>query len=313
MRILVAGATGAIGHSLNPPLVAAGHAVFGTTRSEQHFPALHDAGVTPVRMDGLDRDSVLDAVEEVKPDVIVHELTSLSGPLDLKHFDRTFELTNRLRTDGTDHLLEAARRHDVRRVVAQSFTGWTNPRSGGPLADESTPLDPSPAKESRETLAAIRHVEEAVAGAPDLEGVVLRYGGLYGPGTGIARGEDGMAEMVRGRRFPIVGSGAGIWSLVHAHDAAAATVAAVERGRPGVYNIVDDEPAPISDWLPALADALGAKPPRHLPVWLARLLIGQHGVNMMTTARGSSNAKARAELGWTLRYPTWREGFASGL
>jgi nucleoside-diphosphate-sugar epimerase len=264
-------------------------------------------------MDGLDRDSVLDAVEEVKPDVIIHELTSLSGPLDLKHFDRTFALTNRLRTEGTDHLLEAARRHDVGRVIAQSFTGWTNPRSGGGLADESTPLDPSPAKESRETLAAIRHVEEAVAGATDLEGVVLRYGGLYGPGTGIARGEDGMAEMVRGRKFPIVGSGAGSWSLVHVQDAAVATVAAVERGRPGLYNVVDDEPAPISDWLPTLADALGAKPPRHLPVWLARPLIGEHGVNMMTATRGSSNAKAKAELGWTLRYPTWREGFASGL
>lgn len=313
MRILVAGATGAIGHSLNPQLVAAGHAVFGTTRSEQSFSALRDAGVTPVRMDGLDRDSVMDAVEEVKPDVIIHELTALSGPLDLKHFDRTFALTNRLRTEGTDHLLEAARRADVRRVVAQSFTGWTNPRSGGTLADESTPLDPSPAEESRETLAAIRHVEEAVGGAPDLEGVVLRYGGLYGPGTGIARGEDGMAEMVRGRKFPIVGSGAGIWSLVHVHDAAAATVAAVERGRPGLYNIVDDEPAPIADWLPTLAEALGAKPPRHLPVWLARLLIGEHGVNMMTAARGSSNAKAKAELGWTLKYPTWRQGFATGL
>jgi nucleoside-diphosphate-sugar epimerase len=313
MRILVAGATGAIGHSLNPQLVAAGHAVFGTTRSEQSFSALRDAGVTPVRMDGLDRDSVMDAVEEVKPDVIIHELTALSGPLDLKHFDRTFALTNRLRTEGTDHLLEAARRADVRRVVAQSFTGWTNPRSGGTLADESTPLDPSPAEESRETLAAIRHVEEAVGGAPDLEGVVLRYGGLYGPGTGIAKGEDGMAEMVRGRKFPIVGSGAGIWSLVHVHDAAAATVAAVERGRPGLYNIVDDEPAPIADWLPTLAEALGAKPPRHLPVWLARLLIGEHGVNMMTAARGSSNAKAKAELGWTLKYPTWRQGFATGL
>lgn len=313
MRILVAGATGAIGHSLNPQLVAAGHTVFGTTRSERHFPALRDAGVTPVRMDGLDRDSVLDAVEEVKPDVIVHELTSLSGAFDLKHFDRTFAATNRLRAQGTDHLLEAARTHDVHRVVAQSFTGWTNPRSGGTLADESTSLDPSPAKESVETLAAIRHVEEAVAGATDLEGLVLRYGGLYGPGTGIARGEDGMAEMVRGRKFPVVGSGAGIWSLVHVHDAAAATVAAVERGRPGVYNIVDDEPAPISDWLPTLAEALGAKPPRHLPVWLARLLIGQHGVNMMTTARGSSNAKAKAELGWTLKYPTWHQGFDSGL
>lgn len=314
MRILVAGASGAIGHSLIPALVAGGHEVFGTSRSEDHFRGISAAGATPLRMDGLDRASVLTAVDEAKPDVIVHQLTALKDGINPKHFDRDFAVTNRLRTQGTDHLLEAARRQGVGRLVAQSFTGWTNARTGGGPAGETTPLDPHPAPQAVRTLAAIRHVDETVAGAGDLDGLVLRYGGFYGPGTGIARDEDGaMAQMIRARKFPIVGSGAGQMSFVHAADAAAATVAAVERGAPGLYNIVDDDPAPVSEWLPALAAALGAQPPRHVPGWLARLLIGEHGVNMMTAARGSSNAKARRELGWTLRYPSWREGFAKGL
>jgi nucleoside-diphosphate-sugar epimerase len=313
MRVLLAGASGALGHSLTPALVAAGHEVHGTTRSG-NAAAITAAGATPLTMNGLDRDSVMSAVEEAKPDVIIHQLTALRGGMDPKQFDKTFGLTNRLRTEGTDHLLEAARTFGVGRFVAQSFTGWTNPRTGTGLADETTPLDPDPAPQSRETLAAIRHVEESVGGAKDLEGVVLRYGGFYGPGTGIAKGEDGeILQMIRKRRMPLIGDGGGVWSFVHAIDAASATVAAVERGAPGLYNIVDDEPAPMSEWLPALAQAIGAKPPRRLPVWLARPLVGEHGINLMTKIRGSSNAKAKRELGWTLRYPTWREGFASGL
>ncbi|HKX66235.1 MAG TPA: NAD(P)-dependent oxidoreductase [Intrasporangium sp.] len=313
MRVLLAGASGALGHSLTPALVQAGHEVYGTTRSG-NTASIAKAGATPLRMDGLDRESVLSAVEEAKPDVIIHQLTALRAGMDPRQFDRTFGPTNRLRTEGTDHLLEAARTFEVGRFLAQSFTGWTNPRTGTGLADETTGLDPDPAPQSRQTLAAIRHVEEAVGGATDLEGVVLRYGGFYGPGTGIAKGEDGeILQMIRRRKMPLVGDGAGVWCFVHAVDAASATVAAVERGAPGLYNIVDDEPAPMSEWLPGLAEAVGAKPPRHVPVWLARLLIGEHGVNLMTKIRGSSNAKAKRELGWTLKYPTWRIGFAQGL
>ncbi|MGW5239337.1 NAD-dependent epimerase/dehydratase family protein [Monashia sp. NPDC004114] len=318
MRVLLAGASGAIGHTLTPALVAAGHAVHGTTRSDTHAAAIERAGATPVVMDGLDRDSVLRAVEEAKPDVIIHQLTALKGGLNPKHFDRDFAMTNRLRTEATRHLLEAARRNGVSRFIAQSFTGWTNERTGpsgsGGLADESTPLDPHPGREARETLQAIRWLEDTVPATPDLDGIVLRYGGFYGPGTGIARGEDSeMLELVTRRRLPIVGSGAGLWSFIHVVDAASATVAAVDHGDRGLYNIVDDEPAPVSDWLPALARELGAEPPRHVPAWLARMLIGEHGVNTMTNARGSSNAKAKRELDWTLRYPTWRVGFAEGL
>lgn len=317
MRVLLAGASGALGHTLTPALVAAGHHVFGTTRSG-NAESITAAGATAVRMDGLDRDSVLAAVEESEPDVIIHQLTSLRGGINPKHFDRDFALTNRLRTEGTDHLLEAAKAFGVGRFLAQSFTGWTNarPGPGGTTApaDESEPLDPRPAKESRESLAAIRHLEEAVMAAEDLEALVLRYGGFYGPGTGIAQGEDGeMLRMVRQRKLPIVGGGRGVMSFVHVEDAASATVAAVERGAPGLYNIVDDEPALMSEWIPGLAAALDAKPPRHLPTWLARPMIGEHGVTWMTNARGSSNAKAKRELDWRLRYPTWRIGFAEGL
>ena len=318
MRVLLAGASGALGHTLTPALVTAGHTVHGTTRSVAHAALIEGAGATPVIMDGLDRDSVLRAVEEAKPDVVIHQLTALKGGLDPKHFDRDFAMTNRLRTEATRYLLEAARDNGVGRFIAQSFTGWTNERTGlsdpRALADESTPLDPHPGREARESLDAMRWLETTVPAVPALEGIVLRYGGFYGPGTGIAHGESSeMLELITKRRLPIVGSGAGVWSFIHAVDASSATVAAVERGAPGLYNVVDDEPAPIADWLPVLARELGAKPPRHVPAWLARLLVGEHGVIMMTTARGSSNAKAKRELGWALRYPTWRVGFAEGL
>ncbi len=315
MRILLAGATGAIGHNLTPALVEAGHTVVGTTRTQSHFGAITAAGASPIVMDGLDRDSVFAAVEEAKPDVVIHELTSLKGGMNPKHFDRDFAMTNRLRTEATDHLLAASREHGVTRFIAQSYAGWPAPRTGPAISDETAGYDPHVAPEARESLAAIRHVEEAVLAATDLDAMALRYGGLYGPGTGVARGEEGeMLEMVRQRKFPIVGKGdGGLWSFVHALDAATATVAALDRGAPGIYNIVDDEPAPASEWLPVLSRVLGAKPPRHVPTWLARPLIGEHGVNMMTTARGASNAKAKRELGWRLRYPSWRVGFVEGL
>lgn len=314
MRVLLAGATGAIGHSLTPALVAAGHTVSGTTRTADNARAITAMGATPIQMDGLVRESVLAAVEEAKPDVIIHQLTALKGGLNPKHFDRDFAITNRLRTEGTRHLLEAARAHGVSRFIAQSYTGWTNAREGTGLADETTPVDPKPAREARESLEAMRWIEDAVPAATDLDGLVLRYGGFYGPGTGIAKGEEGeMMDIIRKRKLPIVGSGAGVWSFIHAVDAASATVAAVERGAPGLYNVCDDEPVPASEWLPLLARELGAKPPRHVPTWLAKPLIGEQGLHMMTTARGSSNAKAKRELGWNLAYPSVRVGFTKGL
>jgi len=313
MRVLLAGAGGALGHTLGPALVRAGHETWGTTRSERKYDTVAALGLEPVAMDGLDRDSVLAVVDKVRPDVVIHQLTALAGlELNPRRFDGLFHQTNLLRTVGTDHLLEASRAVGVRRFVAQSFTGWTNPRDRGRVVDETVGLDPHPARQTVETLAAIRHLEEAVTGATDLEGVVLRYGGFYGRGTGLARDGD-MAELVRRRKLPIVGNGAGLWSFVHVVDASSATVAAVDRGRPGIYNITDDEPAPIAEWLPALAEALDARPPRHLPAWLAGPLLGEAGLNLMTRNVGSANGKAKRELGWTLRYPSWREGFRSGL
>ncbi|MDP3889996.1 NAD(P)-dependent oxidoreductase [Nocardioides sp.] len=312
MRILLAGATGVIGRHLVPRLVGAGHEVVGSTRSLDRVAALEDAGAAPVQMDPLDVGSVLAAVEQAEPDVIVHQLTALAGGINPKRFDQDFAMTNRLRTEALDHLLAAARKMGVRRFVAQSFTGWTNPRSGGPVVDESAGLDPDPAPGARETLAAIAHVEEAVAGAEDLDGLVLRYGMLYGPGTAVARGGDMLESVARGK-FPVVAGGRGVWSFVHVADAAAATVRAIEQGAVGIYNIVDDDPAPVAEWLPALAEAGGGSRPRAVPGWLARPMIGRHGLNMMTAARGASNARAKADLGWRPVHPSWREGFRTSL
>jgi nucleoside-diphosphate-sugar epimerase len=228
----------------------------------------------------------------------------------LRKFPREAALTNRLRTEGTDHLLEAARAAGARRFIAQSYSGWPNERRGKMVKTEDDPLDPNPLPVTREAIAAIRHVESVVAGAPDIEGLVLRYGGFYGPGTSLAK-DGAHAEAVRKRRFPIVGEGTGVWSFIHIDDAAAATALAVNHGAPGIYNIVDDDPAPVSEWLPVLADALGAPPPRHVPVWLGRLLAGKLAVGMMVEARGSSNAKAKRELGWQPRYRSWRDGFVA--
>jgi nucleoside-diphosphate-sugar epimerase len=228
----------------------------------------------------------------------------------MRYFDRDFALTNRLRSEGTDHLLAAAQASGARRFVAQSFAGWPYARAGATVKSEEDPLDPDPPAAFRRTLAAIRHLEDAVLGAHGVDGVVLRYGAFYGPGTSLGEGGAHL-ETVRRRRFPIVGSGAGVWSFVHIDDAAAATAAAVERGAPGVYNVVDDEPAPVAEWLPALAAAHGAKPPLHVPAFVGRLVAGAHTVALMTEIRGASNAKARRELGWQPRYPSWREGFAA--
>jgi len=311
MRVFVAGATGAIGSKLVPALVRRGHEVVGTTRSPERARAIEAAGATPAVVDALDAEAVKRAVGEAAPDVIVHELTAIPPDFNPRRFDRAFAMTNRLRTEGTDHLVAAAEAAGVRRFVAQSFAAWPYVRQGSWVKTEDDPLDEDPPAQVRRTLEAIRYVERATLQGP-FEGLALRYGGFYGPGSPLAR-IGPIADAVRRRRFPIVGSGAGVWSFVHLEDAAEATALAVERGAPGVYNVTDDEPAPVRDWLPVLADALGAPAPRRAPVWVGRLFGGELAVTMMTELRGASNAKARRELGWTLRYPSWRQGFREGL
>ncbi len=309
MRVFVAGATGAIGRQLVPRLVAAGHEVHGATRSESKQAMLHELGAVPVVMDALDPDQVAEVVGRAKPDVIVHELTSLAGVE--RYTERAAAPTNRLRTEGTDHLLSAGQAVGVRRFVAQGVAGFgAYARSGGPVKSEDDPLDPEPVPEMRETLAAIRHLEGAVLGARWTDGIVLRYGTFYGPGTSLAPGEE-QFELIRKRRFPVVGDGGGVWSFIHVADAAEATVAAVEHGSRGVYNVVDDDPAPVAEWLPVLAQTLGAKRPMHMPRFIARLFAGEAGVVMMTEIRGASNAKAKRDLGWGPAHPSWRQGFAA--
>jgi len=314
MKVFVAGATGALGRQLVPQLVAAGHEVTGMTRSSSKQDLVRSLGGQPVVADALDPDQVARVVAEAEPKVIIHQLTAISPDVNPRHLDRGFDLTNRLRTEGTDHLLAAAKAVGAKRFIAQSFAGWPFAKVGGPVKNEDDPLDDHPPKQARESIGAIRYLEEAVAEADWIEGIVLRYGGFYGPGTSISREPGGeQVEMIRKRRFPIVGAGTGIWSLVQIEDAAVATVAAVDHGDPGVYNVTDDEPARVSELLPALAEAVGAKPPRRIPRWLGRLFAGEAGVAMMTEVRGASNAKAKRELGWQLRYPSWRLGFREGL
>lgn len=312
MRVFVAGGTGAVGRVLLPLLVEAGHEVVALVRTAEKAGAVEKLGARPAVADALDREGLTAAVRRSAPEVVIHELTALAGAGNLRKFDEELELTNRLRTEATDTLLAAARAVGARRFVAQSFCGWTYAREGGPVKTEEDPLDPDPPAMFRKTLAAIRYLEEAVQGARDVRAVALRYGWFYGPGTAIAK-DGSVAELVRRRRLPIVGGGAGVWSFIHVSDAARATVAAVTRGEPGLYNVVDDDPAPVAAWLPVLAESVGAKPPRRVPAWLARLLIGEGGVLLMTRNRGGSNGKAKRELGWQPAYASWRRGFAEGF
>lgn len=311
MRILVAGAAGAIGLRLIPRLVADGHSVVGLTRSSRKASRIRELGAEPAVVDALDRAAVRAAVAMSRPEVLIHELTALEGQNDLRHFDRAFAMTNRLRMEGTDNLLSVARESGIGRIIAQSFCGWPYARIGGQIKSETDPLDPNPPKECRCTLAAIQHVEQAVTTLPAITGIVLRYGALYGPDSGILASS--VIDQLKRRRMPLVGKANGWWSFVHVDDAAAATALAVRGGNPGIYNVVDDDPAPVREWLPALAQFSKSPQPVRVPVWLARILAGKHLVNMMTEARAGSNAKAKRELGWSLLFGSWRQGFASSL
>ena len=311
MKVFVAGATGAIGKQLIPQLVAAGHEVTGMIRSPEKADALRALGAKAAVADGLDRAAVREAVLRAEPEAVIHQMTSLSGTFNLKKFDEFFALTNRLRTEGTDYLLEAAQAAGARRFLAQSNCNDFE-RTGALVKSEDDPRDPDPPAALGSLLAALRHLEAATLGAAGIEGLALRYANFYGPGTNLAPGGE-MVELVRKRRLPIIGDGSGVWSWIHMVDAAAATVAALERGAPGVYNVADDEPAPARIWLPELARVLGAKPPLRVPVWLGRLAAGEAGVLLFTRLRGASNAKAKRELGWELRYPSWRDGFRHDL
>ena len=308
MRVFVAGATGAIGRQLVPRLVAAGHEVHGMTRSESKRAMLAELGAVPVVADALDAGQVADAVGRARPDVIVHELTAI-GKVRPRRMERDFALTNRLRSEGTDNLLSAGQAVGVKRFVAQSNIAVYG-RAGGPVKAEGDPYDSAPARQQRAGLAAMRHLEDAVLAARWTEGIVLRYGWFYGPGTSLAPGEE-MFELIRRRRFPVVGDGGAVYSFIHVADAADATLAAVEHGRRGVYNVVDDDPARVAEWLPTLAQTLGAGRPMRVPRLLARLLAGEVGVVMMTELRGASNARAKQELGWRPAHPSWRQGFVA--
>jgi 2-alkyl-3-oxoalkanoate reductase len=312
MKVFVAGASGAMGKRLVPQLVAGGYEVVALTRSEAKAGALRAVGAQAVVADALDRPAVIQGVMRTEPEVVIHQLSGLTGVKSFKNFDREFALTNRLRTEGTDYLLEGARAAGARRFIAQSYGNWNYARTGSELKTEDDPFDPSPPRNQTESLKAIRYVEEAVVGANGIEGIALRYANFYGPGTGFALDGD-IVKQVRKRQLPLVGDGGGVWSFVHMDDAATAAINAIDHGTPGVYNIVDDQPVAVATWLPALAEAVGAKPPRHVPVWLGRLAAGEVGVSMMTQIRGTSNAKAKRELGFAPRYPSYREGFAKGL
>jgi nucleoside-diphosphate-sugar epimerase len=312
MKILLAGATGAIGKRLVPLLVAGGHHVVATSRTPAKLNYLRSAGAEPILMDGLDGEEVIKAVMSSRPDVIVHQMTALASMRSLKKFDDELALTNRLRTEGTSHLAAAAALAGTRKFVAQSYTGWPNERQGGRVKTETDPFDPDPPFAMTRTLDAIQTLEHIVSTTAGLNGMALRYGSLYGPGTSIAS-EGEIVRQIRQRSFPLIGNAAGVWSFIHVDDAARATQLAIERGAPGIYNIVDDEPAEVSEWLPDLARALGAKPPFRLPAWIGRFAIGEAGISMMTQIRGSSNAKAKRALGWQPEYASWRDGFRRGL
>ena len=313
MKIFVAGASGALGRQLVPLLARAGHEVVGSTTSTRKLERLAALGAQPVVLDVLDAEAVGRAVSEAQPEVVVHEATALGGVGgSFRKMDETFAQTNRLRTEGTDNLLGAALAVGARKLVAQSFAGWTFAREGAAVMNEEAPLDPDPAANAKKTIAAIRYLEERVVAARELDGIVLRYGGFYGPGTSFAEGGESV-EAIRRRAFPIVGDGGGLASFIHIEDAARATFAAIERGGRGIYNVVDDDPAPVSAWLPYAAEAVGARPPRRVPLWLGKLVAGEMLATVMVEGRGASNAKARRELAWHPRYPSGRDGFVNGL
>jgi nucleoside-diphosphate-sugar epimerase len=312
MRVFVAGSTGAIGKVLVPQLLEKGHEVVALVRNNRKAQSLEAMGAKVALADALNKEELTEAIRRAEPEVIIHQLTALAHAGNFKKLDEELALTNRFRTEVTDTLLAAARLVSARRFIAQSFCGWPFAREGRPVKTEEDPLDPNPPTSFAKTLAAIRYLEDTVRKTVDLQALALRYGFFYGPGTGIAK--DGpVIKLVRKRMIPIVGDGAGIWSFIHIHDAARATVAAISSGSTGIYNVVDDEPAPVTIWLPALADAVGAKPPYKVPVWVGKLAIGEGGVSMMTKIRGGSNAKAKREFGWEPVYPSWRRGFIEGI
>jgi nucleoside-diphosphate-sugar epimerase len=312
MKVLVTGGTGAIGKFLLPLLLENKHEVVALTRSVTKAPLLEDSGITAVIVDPLDNKQLTAAVRRAEPDVIIHQLSALTGAGNFRKFDQEFALTNRFRTEVTDTLLAAARTIGTKRFIAQSYCGWPYAKKGGAVKTEEDPLDPKPPESFTKTLAALRYLEEKISTTTFLEAVALRYGMFYGPGTAIGKG-GAMVKMVKKRRFPVIGSGGGVWSFIHILDAARATVAAISRGAPGIYNIVDDEPAKVATWLPALAKDIEAKPPLRIPHWMGELTIGKAGVSIMTQIRGCSNAKAKRELNWTPIYPSWRIGFVDGL
>jgi nucleoside-diphosphate-sugar epimerase len=309
MKIFIAGATGAVGRPLVSACIEAGHSVIGLTRTQTKAELIREMGAEPAIADGLDTDAVAEVLSSTRPDAVIHEMTNLAGATDLRNFDRTFAGSNQLRTRGTDILLAAARASGVKRFIAQSYCGWPYARTGDAIKTEADALDPDPPAELRATLEAIQYVEKTVTRSVHPEGIVLRYGSFYGPGTGML--DNAMLAQISNRRMPLIGDGAGWWSFVHVADAATATVRALEHGRPGsIYNIVDDDPAQVREWLPALAEIVGAKRPIHLPAWIARIIAGEHLVTMMTQVRAGSNRKARTELGWQPHHPYWREGFS---
>lgn len=312
MHVFLTGGTGAIGKALVPHLLAEGHRVSVLVRNAAKATEIESRGGSAYVADPFDRPGLTALVQQLAPEAILHQLTALTHANDFRRFDQDFALTNRFRTEVTDTLIAAGSAAGTRRLIVQSFCGWPYARVGGPVKDETAPLDPTPPATFRRSLEAIRYQEHAIQIMTGMEGLALRYGILYGPGTSIARSGT-IVQLVNRRKLPLIGSGAGIWSFTHVADVAVATTAALSRGTPGIYNVVDDEPAPVGAWLPYLAQVVGAKPPHHIPVWLGRLAVGAGGVSMMTQIRGGSNAKARRELGWTLRYPSWRQGFLSGL
>lgn len=312
MKVFVAGSTGAIGRSLLPLLIEKRHEVVALVRTPARAKDVEALGARAAVADALDPDGLRAAIRRAAPEAVIHELTSLKGVTNFRRFDQDFALTNRFRTRTLDTMLAASRSFGARRFIAQSYCGWPYAREGSPVKTEDDPLDPAPPASFRESLAAIRHLEDTIRQTRDIEAVALRYGSLYGPGTDISD-TGAIGNLVSRRKLPLFGSGAGIWSFIHVRDAASATVAAMSRGSPGIYNVVDDEPAPVNVWLPALANALGARPPRRLPAWLGALLLGDGGLSMMTLVRGGSNAKAKRELAWQPSFASWRRGFVEGL